>query len=369
MNDIRPLVFVTDEVLLEELLRLAAAADCELERVPDAAAARRRWGDAPLVVLDHAALELCLDAGLPRRAGVVAAFFPDPPPPRAWEQAVAIGAQRMVVLPGEEPWLIGAFADAVEEPAREGGRVLAVLGGRGGAGASVFAAAVALGALRRRRSALLVDCDSTGGGLDLVLGAERDDGLRWPELRLGAGRVTASSLHAALPTRSHRDARLTVLSCDRDGPGPSPEAVAVVVDAGRRAGETVVCDLPRESSASADAALERADLAVLVVPAEVRACAAARRVADRVRAHGVPGVVVVRGPAPGGLRPEEVAQATGLELLTSMRPDPGLDRALESGRLRPRGPLSSAARTALEQLDTVVARRHAVAGSELRGAA
>ena len=75
--------------------------------------------------------------------------------------------------------------------------MLAVIGGRGGAGASVFATALAHAAPR----ALLVDVDPWGGGIDLALGSERDAGLRWPDLAAGGGRVGYPALRAALPSR------------------------------------------------------------------------------------------------------------------------------------------------------------------------
>src|SRR5262249_58841090 len=109
-------------------------------------------------------------AGLRRRDGVVIVCADGDP--LVWRCAVAVGAQHVVVLPDGEAWLVGALADASESPA-EPGRVLAVLGGRGGAGASVFASAVALAVVEAGRQAMLVDCDALGGGLDLALGAER----------------------------------------------------------------------------------------------------------------------------------------------------------------------------------------------------
>jgi len=228
-----------------------------------------------------------------------------------------------------------------------------VLGGRGGAGASVFAASVGLTVLRDGADALLIDCDPLGGGLDLVLGAETEDGLRWPDMRLRAGRVAASALHSALPGRTQGSARLTLLSGAREGAGPEPDAVAAVLEAGRRAGETVVCDLSREFGAGACAALDRTDLAVIVLPAEVRACVGAKLVARRLRDRGLEAELVVRGPAPGGLSADEVADAVGVRLLAAMRPEPFLARSLECGefRPRPRGPLASAARAALRALD------------------
>ncbi len=350
------------EELVEDLARLAAAAGCELDRVNGVAAMRGRWSEAPLVLLDAEAAAACAIARLPRRDGVVLVASGDPPPD-VWERAVGVGAEHVATLPDAESWLVGALADAVEAPARPG-RVLGVLGGRGGAGASVLAAAVAVAAAVAQRDVLLVDCDVLGGGLDLVLGAEETGGLRWSGLPMAGGRLAASSLHAALPAPrlSAGAGRLTVLSCDRDGPGPDPQAIHGVCAAGRRAGELVVCDVPRQLCDAGIAALQAADLVVLVVPAEVRACAAAATVAARAAGHGAPLHVVVRGPAPGGLAPAEIARALDLPLLAAMRPQPGLAAALDRGRPpgRGRGPLTGAAAEVLARLDErVVTHRSA----------
>jgi secretion/DNA translocation related CpaE-like protein len=359
----RPMVMVDDEQLLDDLLRLAAAAGCELERVPDAASARPVWMSAPLVVLDERGAACCARAGLHRRGGIVVVCRGGPPP-SVWQSAVEVGAERVLALPEVEPWLVGAFADVVEGPRGGIGRVLAVIGGRGGAGASVFAAAAALTAVRRGGGALLVDCDPLGGGIDLVLGVEDDAGLRWPELALTGGRIAASSLRCALPTTEFGCERLAVLACGRAGEGPSVEAVQAVLDAGRRAGDTVVCDLPRHLPDAACAVLDRADLAALVVPAEVRACAAATPIAETIRARGVRLEVLTRGPAPGGLTAADIARALGQPVLVALRPEPGLAEALERGRMpaRARGPLATAAARVLDVLGEGTPRGEAATG-------
>lgn len=352
----RPVMMVTPGQLADEVVRLAAAAGCEPERVTNLEEIRKRWATAPLLLLDvHAAADIA-NAGLSRRDAVVIVHQVTTgaaPDPVVWRCAVAAGAEHVVELPDAEAWLVGALADAVESPAVPG-RVLAVLGGRGGAGATVFAVAVAVAAVESGRHALLVDCDALGGGLDLAVGAEDTEGLRWSGLALGGGRVPAAALRAALPAPrlGHRGG-LTVLSCDRDGSELDGTAVRTVCGAGRRAGETVVCDVPRYSCEPGTAALETADLAVLVVPAEVRACAAAATVAARVRRYGIALHVVVRGPAPGGLTPSDVSQALDLPLLAAMRPQPGLAGGLDRGAVpgRSRGPLAIAARQVLAVLD------------------
>lgn len=355
----RGLVMVSDPDLLDAVLRTAAAAGCEVVRALDATEARRSWPGARVVVLDPAAAHDCADGGLPRRSGVVVAVSGEPPP-EAWKNAVAVGAEHVVSLPEAEPWLVAALAQAAEGTSGAGA-VLAVVGGRGGAGASVFAVATALRAVQQEERVLLVDCDPLGGGVDLVLGAEDLDGLRWPQVGAGAGRVPASALHAALPAPEIDGAGgLAVLSCDRSPYGPSPAAVTSVLDAGRRAGDTVVCDVPRYPTEAAVAALAAADLTVLVVPADVRSCAAAARVAAVVAEHGGPSAgLVVRGPAPGGLTPQEIATALGLPLVAAMRAERGLARLLEQGGApgRGRGPLAAAAASVLVALHSAAAGR------------
>jgi hypothetical protein len=128
-----------------------------------------------------------------------------------------------------------------------------------------------------------------------------------------------------------------------------------VIDAGRRAGETVICDVPRYPTGAALAALDGADLTVVLVPAELRSTAAAARVVALLRKHGAPVRLVVRGPGPGGIEPRNVAAALGLPLLHAMRSQTGLTSALERGKPpgRDRGPLLAAARAVLDEL-----RRH-----------
>lgn len=360
MNANRPMAFVADEILLDDLLKLAAAARCDLERVPDAPAARQRWLDAPLILLDQAGVKECLAHSMPTREAIVVVAF-DPESPDLWKDAMRIGARRVVTLPGAEPSLINALADAAEGPASRTGKVLAVMGARGGAGASVFSVAVSLTALKAGVNTLLIDCDPRAGGLDVVLGAETDEGLRWPDMQLTAGRVAASSLHESLPTRRQGNAQLSLLSGARKGEGPAPDAVAAVIEAGRRAGEVVVCDVPRHLEAAGWAALDKADLTVIVTPAEVRAAITARQLAQELKDRNGNPQLILRIPSPGGLRPDEIAVTAGIPLLAMMHPEPNMARSLEEGtfRLKPNGPLAQAARqTLIELAEAVAAKGH-----------
>ncbi|ANY06447.1 septum site-determining protein Ssd [Pseudonocardia sp. HH130630-07] len=360
--DRRCLIVADDPDVLDALLRLAAAADMDALRAADAVDARRAWAGAAVVLLDRAGAVRCHDAGLPRRDGVVIAVAGEPAA-ADWRTAVVLGADRVVQLPQGEAGLAGLLDDARERAGATGrpGRVLAVVGGCGGAGASVLATAVAVTAARSG-DALLVDCDPLGGGLDLLVGIEQEQGLRWPDLAVGDGRIRAAALHAALPTAGARGAALSVLSCARAAHGPEPAAVTAVLDSGRRAGGTVVCDLPRYPTDAALAAIGAAELTVLVVPSTLRGSAAAARVAELLAEHARVVELVVRGPAPGGLTPDEIAGSLGLPLLAAMRSERDLTAALERGRTpgTGRGPLTGAA--------GVVCARLSATGRDLRAA-
>ncbi|MET7752505.1 septum site-determining protein Ssd [Micromonospora sp. NPDC005367] len=336
----RPLVVTGDGELLDDLLRLAAAGGAELELAPDPAAARTRWLPAPLVLVGVDQAQPCLRARLPQRPRLVLVGRSGELDP-GWQVAELIGAEHVATLPAAEPWLVDRFAEHGADRPLAAARIVAVLGGRGGAGASILAGGLAVTAARSRLRTLLVDADPLGGGLDLILGWEQLDGLRWPSLTDADGRVDAPALVRALPHRGD----LVVLSWDRGEllSLPAP-AMAATLDAARRGRDFVAVDLPRQLDDAAVTALQAADRAYLVVPAELRAIAAAARVAAAAALHCTDLAVIVRGPAPGRLRADEVARALGLPLAGTLRPEPAIVRGLERGEAPAatgRGPLAA----------------------------
>lgn len=334
--------------MLDDVLRLAAAADRPVHRVFDISAARAGWQKAPLIFLDEAALSFCLSAEFVKRSGIYV-LTAVTPSAELLNQALSIGAEQVFQLPMEEATVISIFRDNRKAQVPTNGHVIAVLGARGGAGASVFAAATAMVSAKNGQPTLLVDCDPLSGGIDLVLGIERQPGSRWSGITVTTGRLADDALWKALPTVS-RDL-LAVLSCDQDTVELDITAMAAVLAAGRRCG-TVICDLPRALGNAVLPILDHADLAVLVVPAEVRACAAAIRVAKFIQTRGTRTGLVVRGPAPTGLTASDVAEAVRLPVLASMRPHCGLDAALDLGGVpyRRRSPLIRAAQQVLAKL-------------------
>ncbi|MFD7843242.1 septum site-determining protein Ssd [Nocardia sp. NPDC059764] len=390
------LALVADPRLREEIRRIAAAADRPLdERVPPPG--RHPWTAASVIVLDTAAAHSCVSAGHPRRSGILLVTDGEPSL-LDWQAATAAGAEQVLPLPAAADALIAAFA--AHDGRRPGdGAVLAVAGAGAGAGASVLAAAVALTAAGRFRDrTLLVDCAPYGGGLDLLLGLEKHAGLRWPDLTIEHGRVAASALHEALPVTSG----LAVLSCGRDAPAGeldaegceidrgvmtgcsgisgvptelgsgsetssggwvdgrgantplAPAAVRAVLEGGRAAGDLVVADLSSDHGPHTDQVLDLADLVVLVTQARLRSIAAAESAAAYLKARNPHVRLIIRGPAPGGLAPTDIAETLALPLLSAVPSQPGLTERLERGGLtvRRRGPLRSAAESALTALFT-----------------
>lgn len=338
------LVMVAESAMRDEIDRVAAAAGVAVVHVVHPPS-RQAWTGASAVLLDVAGAGSCSASTLPRRAHIIVVSRGEP---RAadWQVAVAVGAQRVMSLPSDEAQLVAALSEAAESglDSRARSAVAAVMGGRGGAGATLFATALALAA----RDALLIDADPWSGGIDLVVGSEDKPGLRWPDLSLEHGRLDFAALRQALP----RLDGLSVLSSVRSGNDVAPGPMAAVIDAGRRGGVTVVCDLPRRLTRAVEFAVDAADLVVLVTTADVGGCAAATAVASAVSAINPNVGLVVRGPSPAGLRSVDVAHIVELPLLATMRPQANIAGQLERGGLRTgrRSPLAVAARQVLAVL-------------------
>jgi secretion/DNA translocation related CpaE-like protein len=357
-NALRPLLVSADDDLLDEALRLLAAAGAEPEVATAGPALRRAHREAPLVLLGADVLATGPVRALPRRPGVVVVARADLAPD-GWAAAVELGVERVAVLPADEAWVLQRAGAALRDPV-ERGRLVVVSGACGGAGASTLAAAVALAAAAPGQGALLVDGDAFGGGLDLLVGAEGVEGLRWPDLDGLRGRVSGEAVMAALPSVGG----VGVLAASRSAPAaPPPEAVAAVVEAGRSGGWPVVVDLPRgpgpAGSAVAEAVLADADLAVLVVPARVRAVCAARALVDDADGYPSPwgsARLVVRR-VPGGLDAAEVAAVLDRPLLAEFGHDRSAVARSERGEpppIGPRTPTGVAARAVLRALPVQV---------------
>lgn len=339
MRVTRPVLILTeDEEILDDLLRLCAAAGAEAEVVPGAAAAGL-WERAPLVLVgdDHGAAR-GRGARPGRRSGVLL-IGRDLDDHTIWERGVALGAEQVLHLPPDEAWLAERIADAVDAPGPPA-LTVGVFGGRGGAGASALSCALAVSAARQGRRAVLIDGDPLGGGLDVLLGGERVPGPRWPAFAAAEGRLSGAALQQSLP-RLHG---LSLLSWDREGTARLPaEAMRSVLAAARRGGGVVTIDLPRAVDEAVAEALTRLDLGLLVVPGELRALAAARQVIATAGTLVRDLRMVARAPAARGLAAKESARLLGLPLAGELPEEPGLAEASDRGEppgADARGPLA-----------------------------
>jgi secretion/DNA translocation related CpaE-like protein len=338
------LAVVAETALRDAVDRVAAAVGVAVVHVAQTPG-RQAWNGALAVLLDTAAAAGCVAGRLPRRDHVVV-LRGGPPDPDDWQTAIVVGAKDVLALPADEARLVAALSEAADSigDADRGGAVVAVMGSRGGAGTSVFATALA----KTAGDALLVDADPWSGGIDLIVGTEEKPGLRWPDLQVEHGRLDFAALRQALPRLN----RLSVLSGVRDGNSVDPGPLAAVVDAGRRGGATVICDVPRQMNRSVETAVDAADLVVVVATADVGSCAGGAAVASALRAVNPNVGLVVRGPSPAGLRSVDVARIVDLPLLAAMRAQPSLAAMLERGGLRlgRRSPLAAAAQQVLSVL-------------------
>ncbi|WP_084955892.1 septum site-determining protein Ssd [Thermoactinospora rubra] len=343
---IRPLVITEDRELLDDLVRIAAAAGAQLDVAHTPAHARPYWNHAPLVVVGSDVADAVATTAPPPRDRVLlvtrTAEEPD-----TWRKCVAVGARGVIDLPASERVLVEEFADVIE-PSTRAGVIVCVVGGRGGVGASVLSACLALHASGERLRTLLLDADPLGGGIDALLGQEESGGARWTDLVSREGRISPTALREALPAFGE----LTLLAFHRGEAGPiPPEAMRSVLEAGRRGFDLVVVDLPRHLDAAAVEALTRATETLLVVSADVRGVLAAAQVLAEVRRHTAHTSLVVR---PGIVDDEMVVSSLGVPLAAHLPDHPRLDTTLNRGELPTLGPRTTLGRVCDELLRSLV---------------
>lgn len=352
------LTISADPDLTDQVERALAAAGTSGEQVSVDQVDRQQWRQAGRILLDPQAMPALLERGLPARRELTV-LCRSPLTDNLWAHCVQLGVARVLDLVGEPAALVELLSTATEQTADPHGRIVGFLSASGGAGSSILAAATAVAASRAQRQTLLVDCDQWGAGLDVVLGVEHQAGLRWNDLAAPAGRLSAEHLYQSLPVWN-TSAGGVPLVCYPCGAAREvdPAVAATVVATARRCGDLAVVDLPRMRTEVGQAIAELADLVVVVVTADVRSCHAARRQVDWLAGQGIRCALVVRGPSPGGLGADDIADALGVPVLATMRPDRRLLHDLEFGR--PPGldrgrPIARAARSVLRVVDPVLA--------------
>ncbi|MGI8578401.1 MAG: septum site-determining protein Ssd [Nocardioidaceae bacterium] len=321
-----PLIITADQDLLDGLLRLCAAAAVTPQVISDAAKARAGWWQASAIVVGEDRADDIARLGLSRRDGV-ALVSNRLESPRLWQQGIAVRADHVVVLPADQSWLIEWLSNAVDGGDRQATTV-SLIGARGGAGASTFAAALALTAAKRRMRALLIDADPLAGGIELVLGCEQDQGLRWPEVAATQGRVSASAFRSALPEIDG----LAVLSWDLgDQLHTDPDTMRSMLSAGQRGAELVVVDLPRRLDDAASEALLGSDVLLMVITCDVRAVAGANRMLAMLRTRCADIRLVARRLSSSDLSSEAIGSTVRLPVAGCVPSRRAVERAVNEG--------------------------------------
>lgn len=309
-------LYTSSEEVADAVCATAATLAVPCEVVGGLEALLARWSGARVVLIGGDVAARVASVAPRRRAGVYLVGH-DPVELTRWSMPLAA---EVVPLPHGLAWLGGVLGGG------DDGQLVAVVGGAGGAGASTLAAGLALAASGRGLPSALVDLDPVGGGLDLLVGAERTPGWRWP--RLAGARGELSDIRDVLPTTEG----VTLVSTARTrGERAGPEAVTAVVRGLLRHHALVVLDAGRGLGDGVRAQVRQAQETLVVVPADVRGVAAAGQLLGELEPEG-PRAVVRRRPA-AGLEPLLVADAVGLALAGVLPHDPAVARAGATGEV------------------------------------
>ena len=308
-------VAVADPALHSEAIHIAAATGRKvIDAADDTQLARHAPKAHALLIDDLRAPSLNPQPRGPNVFTVVA----DTAPGATREGVFALPAQAADVLRS-----IGALALApAAHTAR--GKVVAVLGACGGAGASVFSAVLC----RVAGDATLIDAHQFSGGLDLLLGLEATPGARWGDIDFTAGgAVSRAEMRGALPATEDDTALLTFPRTTVADPFRlSPEELNAVVHAAGTEGLTAV-DTPLALLP------DRCDLAVVVLRPELRAAAAAARIVAECNAAGVANALLLRQSSWASLEPAQVEDTAKAPVIAQVQQVRGLTKQLDQSGL------------------------------------
>jgi secretion/DNA translocation related CpaE-like protein len=322
-------LLVTDESLLTPLARLCAVAGHDVDVVTDMRAVRRIWGSASAVVVESRIGEALATAGLGRRPKL-AVVCPATPDAADWQIAVAIGAEEVVQPAADEQRLLQWLSRL--DDSCTAARVIGCMSAVGGAGSSTLSVALAQSAAATG-PVTLIDGDTCGGGLDLLMGIEATPGRRWPDLVSSRGVIAAEALRDAVP----QSGEVAVVSCGHDTSAElSPEAMSSVLDASQRGCETVVVDLPRRLCSAAEIAAVTCKVVFLVVPLHVRAVVVASALLATTQQLCADVRLVIRSPGSADLTAEHVSSKLGLPVAGVIRTDRRICAMTERGELHRR---------------------------------
>lgn len=278
------LLCARDPAVIEAVEVTAAALEVPLRVVGDSAEARTAW-TAATVRLISTEVAARWPSVAPRDAYLVG---------RSPEELTRCSAELglpVLPLPDSTGRLAEVMSTVVHADAPQG-RVVAIMNGSGGLGVSTLAVTLSLAAAAGAMSSACVELAPSGGGIDLLVGAETAPGLRWGELAGARGEL--GDVAGRLP----RVGAAGFLGHSREAGGRVPDgAISSVLGSLTRSAALVVLDAGHEAPPV------ECDHLLLMVGADVRSVAAARMFAEA--ASLTPSGLVVRN-GPGRTLPAEV---------------------------------------------------------------
>lgn len=304
----RPLLITADQQLMDEVISIATGRAIEMHVESSLATARRAWMSASAVLVGADVLIDITDLALPRRSSLVVVAtdeHTETSEREMWRAAVQMGAENVLLIPAHAHQIGEVLSVSREGPPRHG-RIVTVVSGSGGAGASTVSLALAQLAVKRAVKTLVVDADPCGGGLDLLAGVEDESGIRWEALIDAHGRLPAPALEDSVI----RVAGVSLLSFGRDGTVlPDASTAQSVLETATRVFDLVIVDCGKDSFSSLF--LDRAHMHVVVVRNHVRAAAAAAARLRTLERSGTETHVLIARDA-HGMDADSIARALGV---------------------------------------------------------
>jgi pilus assembly protein CpaE len=186
-------------------------------------------------------------------------------------EALMAGAHEIVILPAERSAVASAVQKAVARVATAAhsatevdvrSPLVVVLGPKGGVGKTTVATNLATTLAQRGRRTLVIDLDLQFGDVGLVLGVEPDHTIH--DLVTAQGRLDGERLRGFIGTSSDGvDVLLAPVRPDQ-AESVTPERLVEVLDIARNEYDAVVVDTPPAFTSTTIAAIDNAQLAVMV---------------------------------------------------------------------------------------------------------
>lgn len=302
------LVAVTGEPAASEARAVAAATGRQVIETTERAQLLRLQRSAACLLLDEKAA-----ASLPE-GGTKILIVPDPGP-IDYKLALQSGCRHAFLLPAQAPELLKFISNNIGSPAGTGtGLLIGVMGTAGGAGTSTFVAWLATHVAQL--APIVLDTCPASPGLDLSFGLEHTPGARWEDLAFSTGKLSVTDLRRAVPQTKSGIAVVT-FSRDFDQikrseiPGAATNLCAAITSGGALG----IIDL-----APGDLHLASlVDLLIVLIPAEIKAVAAAMQQLPHLQKLGNQLQLVAVQRAWSGLNEKAMSSVLGQEIAGTLR--------------------------------------------------